>query len=246
MTFSSWTGPVLTLEGLSSNDSGAYTVVATNTAGSATSASALVTVTSTSTGDTAPVFTTQPAGQTVTPGSTVYLTAAASGTPAPTYEWWRNGMTFPSWTSPVLTLYGVSSNDNGTYTVVATNAAGSATSAGAVVTVGSPSSGSIAPVITTQPATSSSSGDIAPVFTTQPASQTAAAGSTIYLTAAAFGTPIPTYQWWRNGMTFPGWSGPVLTLYGLSSNDQATYTVVATNSAGLATSAGAVVTVTSD
>jgi hypothetical protein len=226
-TFSSWTGQVLALYGLSSNDEGTYSVVATNSGGSA-SARAVVTVTSTSSGYATPVFTTQPASQTVPAGSTVYLTAAASGTPNPTYQWWRSGMTYPSWTGPTLTLSGVTSSDQGTYSVVATNAAGSAMSDPAVITV-----------------TSGSSRDSAPVFTMQPANQTAAAGSTVFLTAAASGTPAPTYQWWRNGVTYSGWSGPVLTLYGVSSNDQATYTVVATNSAGSTTSAGAVVTITS-
>jgi large repetitive protein len=228
MTFGSWTGAVLSLYGLTSNDEGTYTVVATNSAGSATSAQAVVTIGSNSIASTVPVFTTQPASQTATAGSTVYLTAAASGTPAPTYQWWRNGTTDSSWTGPTLTVSGVKSSDQGTYSVVATNSAGSAMSNGAIITV-----------------TSSASGDSAPVFTTQPASQTAAPGSTVYLTAAASGTPTPTYQWWRNGVTYSGWSGPVLTLEGLSSNDQATYTVVATNSAGSATSAGAFVSVAS-
>jgi hypothetical protein len=86
-----------------------------------------VSIGSTSTGSTAPVITTQPLSQTVAAGSTVFLTASASGSPAPSYQWWRNGVTFSSWTGNTLVLYGVSSNDIGSYTMVATNSEGTAT-----------------------------------------------------------------------------------------------------------------------
>lgn len=60
--------------------------------------------------------------------------------------------------------------------------------------------------------------------TTQPQSQTAAAGSTISLTA---GTPGggATYQWLKDGMAIAGASAPTLTLAGVRPADAGVYTV---------------------
>ncbi|MBI4622734.1 MAG: immunoglobulin domain-containing protein [Verrucomicrobia bacterium] len=88
-------------------------------------------------GNTLPVLTTQPAGQTVTAGAAVTFAAAASGTPAPAFQWRKNGTPIPGATNATLTLTSVTIADAGTYTVVATNAAGSAISAEATLTVNS-------------------------------------------------------------------------------------------------------------
>src|SRR5207247_2948859 len=65
----------------------------TNTAGSATSNAASLTV------NTAPSITTQPAGQTVTAGQNASFTVAASGLPAPTYQWQLSTDNGVSWTN---------------------------------------------------------------------------------------------------------------------------------------------------
>jgi predicted extracellular nuclease len=83
----------------------------------------------------APVFTTQPGSQTVTAGDSVTFLAAASGFPAPTFQWQRNGADIDGATSPVLMLDHVTTAAAGTYTVVARNRIGSATSDPATLTV---------------------------------------------------------------------------------------------------------------
>ena len=132
------------------------------------------TITVTGSAATAPAFTTQPQSQTVTAGGSVTFTSAASGSPAPTYQWSKDGTPIAGATSASFTKASVAAGDAGTYTVVATNSAGSATSNGAVLTV--------------TPA-------MAPAFTTQPTSQTVMAGGSVTFTAAASGVPGPTYQW---------------------------------------------------
>ena len=114
-----------------------FRCVATNVAGSATSVVAVVTVT-----DGSPSFTLQPLNKSVLVGQTATVTAAATGTPAPTLQWQRQtpatavfldlpGATAGTYTTPVLALA-----DTGTqFRCIATNAAGSATSAVATVTV---------------------------------------------------------------------------------------------------------------
>ena len=203
-----------TIASVVAGDAGTYTVVATNTAGSATSNGAVLTV------NVAPVITTQPTSQTVTAGASVTFTAAASGSPAPTYQWRKNGTNISGATSASYTIASVVASDAATYTVVATNTAGSATSNGAVLTV-----------------------NAAPAFTTQPTSQTVTAGASVTFTAAANGSPAPTYQWRKNGANIPGATSASYTIASVGAGDAGTYTVVATNTAGSATSNGAVLTV---
>ena len=175
-------------------------------------------------GATAPSFTTQPASQSVTVGNSVTFTSAASGSPAPTYQWRKDGTNIAGATNTSFTIASVTAGDAGTYTVMATNSAGSATSNGATLTV-------------TAAAT-------APAFTTQPASQTVTAGGSVTFTAAASGSPTPTYQWRKDGTNITGATNTSFTIASVTAGDAGTYTVTATNSAGSATSNGATLTVT--
>lgn len=202
------------------SDAGNYSVVATNSTGSATSNSATLTVNAVSS---APVITTQPTSQTVAPGANATFTAAASGSPTPTFQWRLNGINISGATSASLALSNVQSANAGTYTVVASNSAGTATSNSATLTV--------------------SAGGNSPAITTQPLSQTVAIGASVTLTVAASGSPAPTLQWRKNGADIAGATSANLSFANAQASDAATYTVVATNSAGSATSSGAVLTV---
>ncbi len=109
-------------------DAGRYSVVATNLAGTATSAANLVV-------RAPPVFTVQPAAQDVTAGTAVTFTAAVTGSPAPTLQWRKNGTALPGATGATYTLPAAAAADAGRYDVIATNVAGSVTSAPAVLGV---------------------------------------------------------------------------------------------------------------
>ena len=161
----------------------------------------------------APTFTTQPVSQSVVVGQPVTFTAAASGSPSPTFQWFKNGATVAGATSATLTLPSVQSNDAATYWVVATNAAGAATSTGAVLTVLAP-----------------------PAVTTQPLSSAVFAGGSVTFMAAATGSPTPTFQWQKNGITIPGATSASLTLNNVQVGDAGSYALVATNSNGSTTS----------
>ena len=168
----------------------------------------------------APVFTTQPVSKTVTTGSAVTFTSVASGLPAPTYQWRKNGTAISGATGATYTIASVAASDAGTYSVVATNSVGSATSTGAVLTVNS-----------------------MPVVTTQPVSQTVIAGANVTFSVAASGTPTPTYQWRKNAVNLSGATAATYTITNATTSSAGTYTVLATNSVGSVTSTGAVLTV---
>jgi hypothetical protein len=223
-----WTNPTLALEGISTNDVGAYCVVVTNAAGTVTSTAATLSIGTLPTVS-APTITAQPVSQTVAPLACATFSVTASGNPAPTYQWLKNGVAIAGWTNPTLALEGISTNDVGAYCVVVTNAAGTVTSKAATLSIGT--------VIT--------STDCAPTITTQPVSQTAPSLATVTFAADASGSPAPTYQWTRNGVPIAGWTSATLTLEGLSTNDVGAYAVIVTNSLGSATSNSALLTVES-
>ena len=208
------------INNIQAGSAGAYNAVVFNSAGSAASGNVVITINGATA---APVITTQPVGQTVTAGASVIFTAVASGTPAPTLQWKLNGTAISGATSATLSIANAQSANAGTYTFVATNSAGSATSSGATLTVN--------PV------------SIAPVITAQPASQTMTAGASVTFTAAASGTPAPTYQWKLNGATIAGATSATLSIANVQSANAGTYALVAMNTGGSATSSGATLTV---
>jgi hypothetical protein len=82
-----------------------------------------------------------------------------------------------------------------------------------------------------------------PVFTTEPVSQTIRLGNPVTFTAAASGTPEPTYQWWKNGQNIAGATSNTYTIAHVALADAGRYTVVATNPAGSVISGAALLTV---
>ncbi len=176
----------------------------------------------------APTFTTQPSNQTVTAGGSATFTAAAGGSPAPTFQWQKNGTAISGATNATLTLSNVSSSDGATYTVVATNSAGSVTSSGAVLTVNAVSPGGPAPVITVQPL-----------------SVTVNGGGTVAFTVTATSANPPTYQWTKNGTNIAGATSDTLILSSVGAADAAPYRVVVTNGGGSTTSNAGTLAITS-
>ena len=120
------------------SDSGAtFYIRITNVAGMVQSRTATLTVNPSG----VPVITSQPSNKTVNPGQTATFSVAATGTPLPTFQWWKSGPSIPaaaiigatasSYTTAATTLV----DDGTTYYAVASNGAGSATSASATLTV---------------------------------------------------------------------------------------------------------------
>jgi pectate lyase/pectin methylesterase-like acyl-CoA thioesterase len=170
-----------------------------------------------------PVITTQPVSQTVSAGANVTFTVGADGATPLSYQWLKNGAAMAGATAASLTLTNVQAADAGAYRVVVSNAAGSATSATAVLTV--------------------ETGPVAPSITSQPASQIVVVGGQAGFTVIATGTAPLSYQWSKNGSPIAGATAATLNLTNVQQSDSGDYSVTVSNSVGTATSNTATLTV---
>ncbi len=123
-----------TLDPTALSDSGAtFDVVVTNAFGSATSATATLTV---GAAPVPPSITANPTSLTVTATDPAAFTVVATGDAPLSYQWRRNGTNISGATSASYTLAPTAVGDTGAqFDVIVTNAAGSATSAPATLTV---------------------------------------------------------------------------------------------------------------
>lgn len=124
------TNATLTLTNAQPSDAGGYDVIVTNSAGSATSNSATLTVLVV-----APAISTPPSSFTTTAGQNVTLSVVATGSAPLTYQWRKNGAAITGATNATFTLANIQPVDAGNYDVIVTNSAGSATSNTSIVYV---------------------------------------------------------------------------------------------------------------
>jgi alpha-tubulin suppressor-like RCC1 family protein/GH25 family lysozyme M1 (1,4-beta-N-acetylmuramidase) len=217
------TSTALTIASAQATNAGTYMVVVTNLYGTATSASALLTVLD-------PGITNQPQSQTVAAGAPATFTVGAVGTAPLTYTWSMNGVALAdggnvsgSGTSTLM-LANVQVGDVGTYSVTVSNLNGWVVSSNAIL---------IAP--------------FAPVVTTQPASQRVLAASTVSLAVAVIGPEPLTYQWQENGTNLAdggdlsGATTASLSISNVQAGDMGNYSVVVSNAYGPVTSSNALV-----
>lgn len=133
--FAGTASPVLQLNNVQLAHAGNYSVVISNSVGTATSSNAVLNVIS------PPVITVQPASQTVDEGATVLLSVTAAGSAPLFYQWRYNGSDLSDGGAvsgaarSSLTLANVQPTHSGNYSVIVSNAAGITTSVGAVLSV---------------------------------------------------------------------------------------------------------------
>lgn len=216
------TSPTLSLSNILSG--GNYSVVVSNSAGSVVSRVASLSLLNlglpSTPSSTAPVITGQPGDLQAQYGANVMFTVRATGTPAPTYAWLKDGAPISGANNWFLSVPTVT--ESASYSVVVTNTGGSVTSRVAALTVaGQPAPAAAAPVAT------------APAFTTEPSgSRQVMASTSVTFTAAASGSPTPTYQWRKNGVDVSGATNASFTLGSATPDDAGRYSVVASNSVG--------------
>jgi len=220
--------PNLVWSATTMGDLGSYAIVVTNAWGSITSSVAILTVIS------PPVVAQQPTNQIVVVGSAASFSVVAWGTPSLGYQWQINGTNLTDGgelsgsSTTNLVLSNTTTNDVGSYTVIITNAWGSATSSVATLTVVFP-----------------------PTITSQPQSLTVPIGSPAAFNVTVSGTTPFGCQWLKNGMALTdggelsGSATPNLVLSASTLGDLGSYAIVVTNAWGSVTSGVAILTVIS-
>ena len=205
----------LALANVQTGASGSYQVVVSNRVGIATSSVATLTVLI------PPTISANPTNLTLASGGSATFTASATGSPPLQYQWYFNTNTpLANATNATLTLNSVQAADAGTYSVIAANAVGTATSSAAVLAVLGP-----------------------PVITAQPLSRTVTVSNDAAFTVTALGTVPLNYQWFFNTNTPVGVNSNTLAWLNVQTNDAGTYSVVITNDYGAVTSTFATLTV---
>ena len=168
------------------------------------------------------------ANETVVAGTSPTLSPVITGNPAPTYQWYvstDSGATsnaISGATGATLTLSNVQySQNNNQYTLVAAN------------TLGASSATMTLSVIVTPSITGLNN-------------QAAQVGSTVTINPTVGGVPAPTFQWQTNGVnladgpdangsTIAGSTTSTLSVTDAQAGDTATYSLIASNSAGIVT-----------
>lgn len=212
------TSAKLSVSNLQHSDSGGYSVVLGNGVWNQTSMVASLTVLD-------PFITSGPTNQTKGFGSNVIVSASLGGTLPINVHWYKNGALLQDGanvsgaTSPALSLTAISGADAGSFSLIASNVFGSATSAVATLVV------------------------LDPLITIPPTGQVATISSNLTLSATVKGTQPITYQWRKNGINLPGATQPTLSLTNLQVADAAIYDLVANNIWGSANSSPAVLSI---
>jgi len=221
-------------EATSTNDSGIYSVIVSNSQGWTNSTNAVLTVLPPS----APFFTYEPESATAFSGQDLYLLADVDGSPPFAFQWRKDGTNLTEmissssrWTSFSLTLTNISLADAGSYILVVSNSWGGIESSNAILTV----------ILS-----------VAPVITRQPRSLEVAEGVNTWMEVEATGTPGPYYAWTRVGAVPPSPGSPELApliadpyraFNNVTTNDAGIYFATVSNPGGSVVSRDALLTV---
>jgi sugar lactone lactonase YvrE len=164
----------------------------------------------------APSIAIPPESQAVSLGSQVTFTVGVAGTPPFSFQWYFDGSAIPGATGATYTVSNAQESAAGSYSVMVTNAEGSAVSAAAALTVSLPSG--------------------YPDITAQPQGATIMNGGSVVLSVTVTGSGPFTYQWYLNGAAITG-----ATASTYAATAPGSYSVTVTNSVSSVASAPAVV-----
>ncbi len=193
----------LTLDELEPEDAGVYDALLTDECGTVVSAGAVLDV------EFAPRVTSSPQSGPACVGQTLMLSVMADGTAPLAYQWRKDGQSLSGETTPSLSVASFEASDAGSYDVVITNAFGSVTTGGAMITSA-----------------------VTPTIVSQPSGAFRCERSTVVFEAVAAGTEPLIYQWRKDGTPIDGANHSVLTLSAIEMSDAGFYDVVVTNLCG--------------
>jgi len=161
-----------------------------------------------------PLIVVQPQSLTAGIGSDVTFSVVTSGTPPLSYQWRFEGSEIPGATNSIYARSNIQLIDDGSYTVVVTNAGGAVTSAVATLVV----TGSLA-------------------ISEQPQNQVVNLSSNATFSVTATGSPPLSYQWYFNNSVFlAGATNSLLNITNVSESDAGYYSVIVSNGASVVSS----------
>lgn len=198
----------LSLDSVSTNDAGSYSVLVTSPHGRVESVPAVVTVL------TAPVVVAEPEDQAIVVGHPAAFGVIATGSVPLAWQWTLNGAQIPDATNALYQIAPVQAWHEGAYQVVITNLAGATTSRVAQLTILFP-----------------------PMIASNLVDQTVAAGSPVRFTVTASGTEPLSYRWHKDDALIENATLAELLLPSVAVADAGRYTVRVSNPYGEATSA---------
>ncbi len=170
-----------------------------------------------------PVITVQPQNTSVAPGGNASFTVGANGGPPFTYYWRKDGSVVSVTASSSYSINNAVAGDAGTFSVIVSNAYGTATSTDAVLTVGCFTGVAV---------------------TTPPQNQSLQTGGTVALSVAASGTQPFRFQWQRDGQVIPNATNQNYSQANALTSDSGAYRVIISNCLSAVTSSVATVAVT--
>jgi len=197
-----------TISSVSSSDNGtSYYCIVSNSCSSATSNTATLTV------HTAPSISSQTSSVDVCAGTAAPFTVTATGTPTLTYQWYNGSGSIASATNNAYTIASSSTSDAGNYYCVVTNTCGNATANTIPLTVNS-----------------------SPSITSQPSDLTKCENQSALFDLQSTGTAPLTYQWYKGASSISGATSSSYLISPLTTNDEANYKCIVSNSCGNVTS----------
>lgn len=191
------TNASLVLASAQGGDSGSYSVLVSNGAGSVLSDAALLSFMD------PPVITSQPQGLETGAGNDVSFSVTATGSGPLSYQWRRSAVVLPGATNAVLLLANVHRADAGDYSVLVMNAAGGVASSAAALSVLVP-----------------------PTITLQPEDLVVSPGTNVSFRVAATGVGFIRYQWQFNGVDIPEATNATFSLSNVQLPQEGDYRVI--------------------
>jgi Immunoglobulin domain/Immunoglobulin I-set domain len=210
-------GFTLTVTSAQLSHAGNFSIYVANSAGSAISSNALLTI-----GGLPPVITSQPTNVNTFAGANVAFGVAATGSAPFSYQWSYHGTNLANATNATLPLVNVTPASAGNYSVSIANAFGATNSVVALLMV--------------QPG-------VPPVITAQPLPQSVQIGSTANFSVSVNASAPLSYQWLFNGSNLAGATNNLLTLVNVQTNQAGSYSVAISNPYGATNSFAAPLTV---
>ena len=174
-----------------------------------------------------PAILTSPTNLDRSVGAAATFTVSAGGSDPLNYQWQKGGTNIAGAVTATYAILSVALLDAGDYRCRVTNAAGVATSAAAVLTV-------------------TNTAPVTPTILTSPTSLDRSVGSSATFSVSAGGGAPFSYQWQKGGTNISGALAATYTISSVALSDAGNYRCRVSNAVGVATSAVAVLTVTTN